>query len=403
MHGSLKDGAVSAPFVTSSVEQLWLATILRQASSASGVAVTPLRALGVATVYACVNKLSSTIATLPLQVYRRRADGGKELDHEHPLYDLLHVEPNKLMSSVSFRMAMEGHRSLRNNALAIITRDRGSTHNITPVNPEDVTDVRLGVDGQQLVYSIKGSSYFQDEVLHLKGATRDGVVGLDLISTVHDVLGLAIALEENASKFFRNGSRPGGVLSHPALLSQQAYDRLKSEMESKHQGIENAYKMMILEEGLKFEAQREANKDSQFDESRDRQDRAIARVFGVPPHKVGINTNMPRANMEQENIGFVVDTIRPICVIWEQELNRKLLSKEERRTHFIEFNLSALLRGDLAARYESYAKARQWGWLCVDEIRALENLNPLPDGSGKVYLQPMNMHTAGKEGELTNK
>jgi len=273
---------------------------------------------------------------LPLNVYRRRGDGGKEIAADHPVYDLLHNAPNKFSTSTEFREAMQGHLSLRNKAVAVIMRTgNGEVDSLIPVRPEDVDRIQI-TPTQELVYTINGERYLDDEILHLKQMTGDGITSSDLIHTVNDVLGLAIALEENASRFFRNNSKPGGMLSHPGSLSDRAFERLRTEMENKHQGVENAYKLMILEEGLKYEAVRSENKDSQFDESRDRQDKAIARIFGVPPHKLGLNSSMPRANVEQENISFVVETIRPLCVKWEQALNRKLLPKQDRSRYFIE-------------------------------------------------------------------
>lgn len=387
--GSLKDGAVANPSAQTSVESIWIQQLLSGLQSSSGMHVTPLRAMGVATVFACVNKLASTISTLPLSLYRRTPDGNKIPAHDHPLHDILHMSPNERMTSVDFRLAMEGHRALRGNAYAVINRnDRGEVISIMPVLPEDVQD------SNGYTYQFSGETYDYTRVIHLNGITRDGIFGMDILRTVHDVLGLAIALDENASKFFRNGSRPGGVLEHPGRLSEAAYARLRKDMEGRHAGVENAYRMMILEEGLKFQNSRSDNTDSQFDESRARQDKAIARIFGVPPHKLALVDSMPRANVEQENLSWVVDTIRPICVAWEQQLNLKLLSKEERRTHYIKFNLQGLLRGDMKTRYDSYALGRQWGWLSVNEIRRLEDLNDIGD-DGDVYLQPLNMVPLG--------
>jgi len=381
---------------SSTVEQLFTQHLLYGMQSASGIRVTPLRALGVATVYACVARLATTLSTLPLNVYRRLPNGDKELDPSHHLHDLLHVAPNELMSSTEWRLCMEGNRALRNNAYSIIQKNNtGEVIAIHPVQPMDVQKT------SGVVYQFADKTYDFNSVLHFKGLTQDGISGTDLLHTVQDVIGLAIALEENASKFFRNNSRPGGVLSHPGILSDDAFKRLSKQMEERHAGVENAYKLMILEEGLKYEASRADNRDSQFDESRERQDRAICRIFGIPPHKVGLVDNQPRANVEQDNLSFVVDTIRPLCVLWEQQLNLKLLSPEQRRTHFIEFNLSGLLRGDMKTRYASYAQARQWGWLNVNEIRRMENLNSI-GAEGDVYLQPLNMESAGQPNPENN-
>jgi len=239
-----------------------------------------------------------------------------------------------------------------------------------------------------------------NEVIHLKGHTRDGLLGEDLVRMCNDVIGLAIALDVNASKYFANGSRPGNIYEHPGVLTDKAFDRLKEDLKKKS-GPGNEFQDMILEDGLKMAKARSENRDSQFDESRNRQSLAICSLFGVPPHKVGIVSNQPRANVEQENISFAVDTIRPLCVVWEQVLNQRLFTAEERRIYYAEFDISGLVRGDLKTRYEAYAQARQWGWLSVNEIRKKENMNPIGVG-GDTYMQPLNMTGLGQQEEANN-
>jgi HK97 family phage portal protein len=168
-------------------------------------------------------------------------------------------------------------------------------------------------------------------------------------------------------------------------------------METKHAGVHNAYKLMILEEGLKYEASRIDNDKSQFIESRKHQDIAICQIFGVQPHKVGILDRATFSNIEQQNIEYVVDTLLPELRTWEQALNTRLLRPQERGEYFFEFNVDGQLRGDFKSRMEGYAIGRQNGWLNADEIRSLENMNPLPDGLGQRYLEPLNMTPAGEQ------
>jgi HK97 family phage portal protein len=181
----------------------------------------------------------------------------------------------------------------------------------------------------------------------------------------------------------------------PGKISPEAADRLQRAFQSQTGG-ENSNKVKLLEEGLSYKEGRSPNRESQFDESRDRQAKDIARFFGVPGHKVGIIGNQPRANVEQENISFVTDTIRPLLVTWEQALNQRLLTRAERKEYYIEFQIAGLLRGDLKTRYEAYTMARQWGWLNVNEIRSLENMNSI-GAQGDVYLQPLNMDSAASK------
>jgi len=370
--------------------------------SQAGIQVTPQKAMGVATVYACVNVLSRTISTLPLHVYRRSGDKNEKA-YDQRVYDLLHNAPNSEMTSADFRAAVQGDLSLRNNGYAQIVRDRtGRIIELIPVRTEHMHVYRNLAGELRYRYS-NGSQTIglgANEVIHLKGHTRDGLLGEDLVRMCNDVIGLAIALDVNASKYFANGSRPGNIYEHPGVLTDKAFDRLKEDLKKKS-GPGNEFQDMILEDGLKMAKARSENRDSQFDESRNRQSLAICSLFGVPPHKVGIVSNQPRANVEQENISFAVDTIRPLCVVWEQVLNQRLFTAEERRIYYAEFDISGLVRGDLKTRYEAYAQARQWGWLSVNEIRKKENMNPIGVG-GDTYMQPLNMTGLGQQEEANN-
>jgi HK97 family phage portal protein len=363
-------------------------------STASGADVTPLTAMGVSTVYACVNRISKTVASLPLKLYRR-TDGGKEPASDHPLYTLLHDAPNPDMTSFDFRSAMQGNLTLRQNAVALIVRNGlGRVAELIPVDPTDLS-FESGTAGR-VGYKIKGEQVDASRILHLRGFSTNGLVGIDLLYSVREIIGLAIALQDNAARFFGNGSRPGAILEHPKVLSDEAAKRLRESFERLYKGNENAGRVAVLEEGLKYVAQRHNNNDSQFVESRKVQDNAIAQVFGIPPHKVGLLDRATFSNIEQQNIEYVQDTVLPFLRTWEQTLNAKLLTPAERTEYFFEYNADGLLRGDFKSRMEGYAIGRQWGWLNVDEIRALENLNKLPDGKGETYLEPLNMTPAGE-------
>ena len=371
----------------------WIHHLMFGSPAESGVWVDTANAMGVSTVYACVDVLARSVASLPLYVYERTGPRSKRIATEHPLYDILHDAPSEQMTSSDFRRAMQANLSLHGNAYAHILRNRLSEIvELIPLDAPEVEPVRNRVTGE-VSYKVRSEVLPSAEVLHLRGTTFDGVFSAGAMSTVRNVIGLAIALDRNASNYFRNNSFPGGFLEHPGTLSTEAANRLQQSFESSTRG-ENAYRLKVLEEGLKYSPGRSSNTESQFDESRDRQAKEIARVFGVPGHKVGIVSNQPRANVEQENISFVTDTLRPILVTWEQSINHRLLSPEERGRYFVEYSLDGLLRGDLASRYQAYAIARQWGWLSINEIRDLENFDPIGE-DGDIYLQPMNMTPAG--------
>lgn len=364
--------------------------------SHAGIDVTPMRAMGVATVFACVNVISRSFSTLPLKLYRALPDGGRVEAREHHLYSLLHDAPNDEMTSADFRRAVQANVTLRQAGYATIVRNGlGEIVELHPIAPQDIRPERSA--GGDLGYRLKEQWMPARQILHIRGLTFNGVNALDTIGTAKECIGLAIALQDNAALFFGNGSRPGAILSHPKSLSDPARARLKESFEAKSKA-DKAWSMMLLEEGLTYAAMRADNDKSQMHESRVQQAKEVAQVFGIPPHKVGILENATFSNIEEQSIEYVVDCILPWAHTWEQTLNQKLLTPEERRAGYsFGFVLEGLLRGDIATRFAAYAVGRQWGWLCVDEIRERENMNPLPDGKGKIYLQPLNMGEPGSE------
>lgn len=374
-----------------SPEQWLIEALLGGLKTKAGISVTKENALGVATVFACVTKIAQTISCLPFQVYRRLPGGGREPATDHPLYSILHDEPNPEMTSVDFRTAMQGNLTLRRNAVALIVRDGyGRVAELWPVEAIDY-HLRRDAATKRLVYTIGGKEYGTESILHLRTATFNGTVGLDAMTQAREAIALAIALQDNAARFFSNASRPGGFLEYPGVLKDEEVKRLKKSFEDSYKGTENAYKLAILEHGMKFVASQTDNEKSQLNESRMFQAKEIARIFGVPPHKVGILDNATFSNIEHQSIEWVSDTLLPIVTAWESSCNLRLLTKEERATYFVKLNLSGLLRADIKTRFEAYGIGRQWGWLCPDEIRELEDQNPLPDGLGKMYLVPSNM------------
>lgn len=211
-----------------------------------------------------------------------------------------------------------------------------------------------------------------------------------------EAIGMALATEEYGARFFGNGAKPGGVLEHPGKLSKEAQDRLRTSWNEMHQGLSKQHRIAILEEGMSYKQIGIPPEDAQFLETRKFQLNEIARIFRIPPHLVGDLERATFSNVEQQSIDFVVHTIRPWLVRWEQAIKLKLFTPTERRRFFAEFVADGLLRGDIKSRYEAYAIGRQNGWLSADDIRELENMNPLPDDTGKVYLVPLNMVPADK-------
>lgn len=367
-------------------------------ASASGVEVTVDRSLQSTAVFACVRILAETVASLPLILYRR-LDKGKKRAIGHPLYPLLHDLPNPEMTAVELRETLMGHLALRGNAFAEIEYDNGGrVRGLWPLSPNKTRVKR--VNGQ-LVYLVTmpvgGEVGLPAErVMHLKGLGGDGIMGYSPIRLAREAIGLALATEEFGARFFGNGARPGVVLEHPGKLSPEAQDNLRKSWEMRHQGLEKSHRVAILEEGMKIETVGVSPEEAQFLETRKFQAVDIARLFHIPPHMIGELDRATFSNIEQQSLEFVIYTLRPWLVHWEQGINRALLTASERSVYFAEHLVDGLLRGDVQSRYQAYATGRQNGWLSANDIRELENMNPV-DG-GDVYLIPLNMVPADQVG-----
>lgn len=374
----------------------WLADALGGGRSAAGVSVSANTALQSATVFACVRILAETVASLPLIVYRRLGRG-KERAADHYLYPILHDQPNPEMSSFEFREALMGHLALWGNAYAEIERDgAGRVVALWPLRPDRMSVAR---ENGLLIYRYRlGNGEVTlppRSVLHIRGLSGDGIVGYSPIRLAREAIGLALATEEFGARFFGSGARPAAILQHPGKLSEEAQKRLRQSVEEAHSGLSRAHRLMILEEGMQWHQVGIPPEDSQFLQTRSFQVEEIARIYRVPLVLLQHTEKSTSwgTGIEQFMIAFVVHTVRPWLVRWEQAIRRDLFLPGERGTYFAEFLVDGLLRGDVESRYRAYATARQWGWLSANDIRELENMNPIEGGD--VYLTPLNMVPAG--------
>ena len=361
----------------------------------AGKAVTERSAMQMTAVYACVRILSEAIAGLPLHLYRYNKDGGKEKALDHPLYLLLHDEPNPEMTSFVFRETLMTHLLLWGNAYAQIIRNgKGEVVAMYPLMPNRMTvdrdengqlyyEYRRGCDeagGKAETVKLRPC-----DVFHVPGLGFDGLVGYSPIAMARNAIGLAIATEEYGAKFFANGASPGGVLEHPGTIKDP--QRVRESWQSTFGGSGNSNKIAVLEEGMKFTPISISPEQAQFLETRKFQINEIARIFRVPPHMVGDLEKSSFSNIEQQSLEFVKYTLDPWVVRWEQSLMRTLFTKEEKQQYFIKFNVEGLLRGDYASRMSGYATARQNGWMSANDIRELENLDRIPaEEGGDLYL-----------------
>jgi HK97 family phage portal protein len=383
----------------------WLVDWFGGHTSATGVQVTNESARRITAVWAAVKIISESVASLPCFVYQRRKDGkGRDRQTDNPIHRLIHTQPNPWQSSFEWREMMQGHLCMRGNAYSEMLYDRrGGIQSLIPRHPDrmrvyDISQESIG--NHPLVYEYQPASgparfLFPDEVLHLKGLSDDGFVGLSPIHEFRETLGLSIGTEGYAARFFRNYANPGGVLTHPKTLSAPAVTRLREQWEQKHQGVDNAHKVAVLEEGLTWTAIGVKPIDSQLIESRKFSIAEIARIFRVPPHMLADLDKATFSNIEQQSIEFVMHSLRPWLVRWEQRLGMALLTpREQSQGLFIEFSVDGLLRGDVKSRYAAYAVGRQWGWLSPNDVRAFENMNPREDDGGDAYHEPLNMQSS---------
>lgn len=375
-------------------------------ASSAGPRVTAATARTATAVWCAVLVLASTISTLPLIVYRRLPDGGKERDDSHPLAKLLHDQPNPWQTIVEWLDMTVGHLELRGNAYSVPKYDgRGTVTQLVPLHPDRVRpfDPRTEQNGitEPIAYEYTPNTggvriFFKEDLLHLFGHSDDGLVGLSTIAVHRESIGKSLALQEYGARFFGNYAAPGGVLTHPKKLGKEGRAALKEAWEAKHMGLENAHRVAVLEEGMKWEKIGVDNKDSQYLEAMEFGVDEVARIFNVPPHKLHELRRSTNNNIEHQAIEFVQDAIRPRCVRIEKRLKTQLFKEREQATHFCEFNIDGLLRGDFKSRMDGYHIGRIDGIFSADEIRARENMNPQPDGNGHKYWMPVNYTTTDK-------
>lgn len=347
-------------------------------------------------VYSCVRVLAEAVAGLPLHLYKYTDSGGKDKALDHPLYFLLHDEPNPEMTSFVFRETLMTHLLLWGNAYAQIIRNgKGEIVGIYPLMPSRISVNRD--DNGNLYYkywrSLEDAPLNKEnevillpsEVLHIPGLGFDGLVGYSPIAMAKNAVGMAIACEEYGAKFFANGATPGGILEHPGVVKDP--EKVRASWNSAFGGSSNANKVAVLEEGMKYTPISISPNEAQFLETRKFQINEIARIFRVPPHMVGDLEKSSFSNIEQQSLEFVKYTLEPWLIRWEQSLVRALLSPKDKGKYFIKFNVDGLLRGDYESRMNGYATARQNGWMSANDIRTLENLDKISDEEGgNLYL-----------------
>ena len=410
--GSARD---APPVITDSVRDS--GQIFTFGRSDSGEKVDEKSAMQIATVYACVRLLAESVAGLPLHLYRYTDadEKGKERAIDHPLYKLLYRQPNPEMTSFSFRETMMTHLLLWGNAYAQIIRDgKNSILALYPLLPENV-EVDRDEKGQiYYIYhaytdEVPGDNnkdiYFRhDEIFHIPGLGFNGLVGFSPIAMMKNALGTTLAVEKYGSAFFKNGAQPSGVLEHPGVLKNP--EKIRENWTDVYGGPNNAHKVAVLEEGMTYKAISLPPEDSQFLSTRQFGVNEICRIFRVPPHMVQDLEHATFSNIEHQSIDFVVHTLTPWIVRFEQEIIKDLLLPEEQDILFPKFNVDGLMRGDYESRMRGYATGISNGFLSPNDVRRLENADLIPPekGGDDYYLNGgyVRLEDAGKTAAKEN-
>jgi HK97 family phage portal protein len=378
----------------------WFVEWVSGGASSSGISVSENKALKYTPFWAAVRIISGTLAALPFMVYSRLDNGGKDKQQKHPVYRLLHDRPNEYMDAITFQETRQAHVLCYGNGYAEIQRNgAGKPIALWPLLPDKTTrKIKDNIPYYEIQLPNGGFVYLSDEnVLHIKGLGFDGYTGYNVVHYHKEAIGYGIGVKEYGSRFFGNDASPGGVLEIPNALSDKAFNRLKKSWKTNQGGLSNAHRIQILEEGMKFNKVGVDPAQAQALEVQKWTVDDCSRIFQIPPHKLGSMEFSKYNNVEQLQLDFVATTMLYWFRKWEQECDYKLFMPSEQGKLFCEILVDGLLRSDLKTRYMAYNIGRNAGFLCVDDIREKENMNPLPDGKGQIFLQPLNMIEVGTE------
>lgn len=369
-------------------ERIWFSP-----RTATNITVNHDTALNYAAVWAAVRCITESLSQMSWHVFAQKKDA-RERQAMHPVDWMLSVQTNPELPAFTFRETMLAWALTWGNGYAEIERDMaGRAVAMWPIAPDRIAVDRTAAG--QLVYDIRNryqanTVLLPSDIFHLHGLGFDGSQGYSVIALARQSIGMGLAAEEYGARFFGNDARPSGILEHPAALKPEAAQRIKDDWQKIYAGT-GRHSVAVLEEGMKYNRIGLSNEDAQFLQTRRFQVQEIARWFRVPPHKIGDLERATFSNIEHQAIEFVVDCLVPWAVRLEQEANAKLFGAN-RQTLFTKMNVASLLRGDQSSRFSAYATGRQWGWLSVNDIRRLEDMNPLPPHLGDVFLTPTNMY-----------
>lgn len=365
-----------------------------------GVAVNQQTVMSIAAAYACVNNISQDVAGLPCQLFRENG-ANRERVGGHPASNLLNLQASPLQNSFHFRQSMTALVLLRGNAYALIVRaGRLKPTQLLFKHPDETNVFK---SGGRLWYRFSGDpkTYADYDVLHFKGLSLDGVMGVSVIHYFRETFGKGLAASRSHTNFYKNGAKPSGVLEKDGLLTDAAFARLQASFSTAYTGVENAGKPIILEEGLSYKTISLNPEDAEFISTHKLTRSDIASIFRMPPHKIGDLERSTNNNIEQQSLDYVGDTLMPWLLNFEQEYRLKLLLPSEVELTYFRHNLAAQLRSDVTARGNFYAKLFQVGALSPNDILALEERNGIGEAGDERFI-PVNMAPLSRIGELTD-
>jgi HK97 family phage portal protein len=366
----------------------------------SGVRVNADNSMACSAYTACIRVISDAVSALPLHVFERLANGGKQKATSHPVYRLLHMQPNPWQTAQEFRDWMTGMYLHYGASYAEIRPGaRGAVSELWPLHSSRMEAERLEDGTLRYRYrepSGRQTVYSQEQIFALRFTTEDGIKAIPTYKIFQNAIGLAQALEAHGSTYFGNGARPGIVLESDNPIPAEAAERLREQWERMHRGPDRAHRTAVLPNGVKAHELSGSNEAAQFLETRQYQVIEICRAFRVPPHMIQDLTRSTYSNIEVQGTEFVQHCLLPHLKRWEAAISRDLIVDDER--YFAEHSVSGLLRGDHASRSAYYVSALQNGWMTINEIRELENLNPIGPEGDKHFVQ-LNMTTLDHVGE----
>lgn len=354
-------------------------------------------ALAYSGAWACSRVLAETFGSVPVFEYMKKENGDREATDDTGLFPILHNKPNDEMSAYNWAECMMYQLNSGGNAISIRELNRfGGVTGLIPIEWERIK-IERNRETNKLIYEIDGKKkYTRDQVLHVPGPSMNGVIGMSVLEFAASAVRLGLSYEGFGNKFFKNGAMPSGVFEKDGKLSDEAFKRLADTLKTEYTGLENSGTPMLLEDGLKFNQMTMKLVDAEFLSSRKFQTEEICRFFRVPLHLVQSLDRATNNNIEHQSLEFVMYTMLPHFKRFEQCINTQLMPQwYVDNGYYFEYNINALVRGDMKSRFEAYGLGRQWGFLSVNDIRRLENLPRITNGD--IYMQPVNMVEAGKQ------